>query len=110
LTGERERHLLNAKAFTMSQFNSYAPPLLWGPWEGIASHIGSVAYEISYKAVGSTLVTAEVRYFKGQGVGIQVIEGFTDETNVTTADCVANIEVRFTGTPTGSAVEGLIIP
>lgn len=84
--------------------------MLWGDWQEIASHIGSVTYDISYSPVGSTLVTAEVRYFSGEGGGTQVIEPFVDQVTITTANCVANVEVHFKGTPTGSAVTGSINP
>lgn len=92
------------------QFHAYAPPDIWGMWTTISSHVGSVSYEISYSAVGNTLVVAQVRYWQGPGNGTQTVEDFRDDINVDTADCVGNVEVRFKGVPTGSAVDGSISP
>ena len=91
-------------------FNGYAPPNFWGSWVTVASHIGSVSYRISYSAVGSTLVVAQVEYWKGSGGGSKVVEDFRDTTSITTSNSVANVRVRFKGVPLGSAVRGSISP
>lgn len=91
-------------------FNGYAPPNFWGAWQTIASHIGSVSYSISYTAIGDTLVMGQVRYYNAANGGQQVIEEFRDSTSITTSNSVANVEVRFRGTPLGSAVRGIINP
>jgi hypothetical protein len=94
----------------MAQFNAYAPPDLWGAWVTIGSHLGSVTFDISYEALGETLVVGRVRYWKGIGPGGQVIEEFRDSTTITTSNSGANVEVSFKGIPTGSPVQGMISP
>jgi hypothetical protein len=91
----------------MSQFNAYAPPMVWGAWVRIDSHIGPSTYNISYEALGDTLVMGRVRYFKGSDGGTQVIEEFRDSTTITTSNSAANVEVSFKGVPTGSPVQGM---
>jgi hypothetical protein len=83
---------------------------MWGAWQTIASHSSSVTYEISYEPVGDTVVVAQVQYWKGSGGGSQVVEDFSKETSITTSESIANVNVRFKGVVTGSAVDGEINP
>ena len=41
-----------------------APPLAFSDWNVLASHIGSVTYTISERAICDTGVVSEVRYYK----------------------------------------------
>ncbi len=95
-------------------FHVYAPPMYWGDWQTIASHFtGDVSYEIKAWAIGDTQLKCQVRYFKGEGAGEQVIEDFYDGDyhKITVCDnCAANVEVRFKGVPLGTAVKGMINP
>jgi hypothetical protein len=94
----------------MRIFESYAPPVVWGPWQVVASHAGSVNYEISVEPIGDTVIYGQVQYWKGNGGGNQVVEDFRESTNVSTSNSYANVEVRFKGIPTGTAVRGTIAP
>lgn len=86
----------------MARKQIYAPPLVFGPWEVVGSHIGEVNYSITVEPIGDTLITGEVKYFKRDG-GAQVTEAFSKQTSVSTSNSVANVEVRLKGTPTGSS-------
>jgi|GEM_PF-7108094 len=90
-------------------FAAYAPPLSWGAPLEIASHLGSITYTITYSAVGSTLVVGQVSYFK-PGNEEKVTESIASGGSITTDNVVANVEISFKGTPTGSAVNGTINP
>jgi hypothetical protein len=85
------------------QFNLYAPPVIWGPWMPIQSHGGSMHFNISYEAVGNTLVLGKVRYFKDKDKKTEL--QFSREVRIKTADVWASIEVCFKGIPLGSAVK-----
>jgi len=87
-------------------FTAYAAPMMWGPWTTIQSHGGSIAFAISYSAIGDTLVMGKVKYFKAKDT--QVEEEFRDETTIRTGDVWANVEVCFKGVPLGSTVNGEI--
>ena len=81
----------------------YAPPMVFGPWVVIASHIGSITYRINFEPVGDTLIFGQIRYFKYRSFG-KVEEEIVSGSQFVTADVIANIEARFKGNPTGSAV------
>lgn len=98
----------NVQTASLSKFTGYAGPNIFGPWVVVGSHIGPVSFRITAKALGNTDLTAEVKYYKGENN--QVIEGFIDTVEVKTANVVANVEVRFRGSPFGSAVEGTVFP
>jgi hypothetical protein len=84
--------------------------MVWGPWTVVGSHLGSISFEVEYSALGDTMVMGEIRYFRGPDAGVQVVEGFRDAVTVTTSNSVANIEARFKGVPTGSAVDINVTP
>ncbi|TBA03105.1 hypothetical protein [Rhizobium ruizarguesonis] len=102
---ERHRSMLSGSEHALRKLVGYAPPMVWGPEVTVASHIGSVTFNISYEAVGDTLVIGRVIYFKGEDSGKQVTEEFKDDTTITTSDSVANVRCQFKGIPTGSAVD-----
>lgn len=92
------------------RLQAYAPPIAWGPWTIVGSHLGVVTFDIDYTALGDTLVMGEIRYFKGANSGVRVVEGFRDSVTITTSNSVANVEARFKGVPTGSAVDISVTP
>lgn len=94
----------------MGIYQAYAPPMIWGPWVTVASHLGSVTYKITSEPVGDTVLECKIRYFKGPGGGTQVEERWVKDVTITTSDSVANVEVSFKGVPTGSKVEGTVSP
>lgn len=113
LTKEGEQLVGAAERVDVKQsraFSAYAPPMAWGPEVTVASHMGSVTYNISYRALGNTLVLGKVTYYKGPGNQDRVTEQFTHKTTITTSNSMANVLVRFRGVPLGSAVEGTITP
>lgn len=91
-------------------FSAWAAPMAWGPEVTVANHIGVVTYNISYKAVGNSIVLGRVTYYKGPGNQGRVREQFRDETTITTSKSIATVIVEFLGNPLGSAVEGSISP
>lgn len=90
--------------FSCNQFDAYAPPLVYGPYEVIAEHIGSIHYSGSASPVGDTNLHGEVRYY-GEG---WVEEGFIGEFAFTTGNAVATVKTHFKGNPFGTAVNGQI--
>jgi len=54
-----------ASRFWIDNFNLdiLAPPLSWSDWRELTSHHGSVALQISGRAMCDTGIVAEVRYF-----------------------------------------------
>ena len=92
------------------RFSAYAPPVIYGAWQEVAAHIGSVTYTITVAPVGDTLLMGEVMYFKGTGAGTQTVESIVQTATITTSDSVATVKVIFKGVPTGTAVDGTITP
>lgn len=88
------------------EFSAYAPPLIWGAWQTIESHVGSISFTIRYSAVGDVQVLGKVRY--SREVGKHAEQEFNEEIKITTAAAYDNIEVAFKGNPLGSAVNGEI--
>ncbi len=85
--------------------NLYAPPLTWGVWYTVQSHLGVHHCHISlHPASGNTKVYGRVRYYKGSGGGTQVDEMFTGSISFVTSNSVANIEVCLKGDPWGCGV------
>ncbi|HEY0074538.1 MAG TPA: hypothetical protein VGB77_10575 [Abditibacteriaceae bacterium] len=91
----------------LRRFAGYAGPLRWGPWVEVARHGGVVNYNISYSAVGDTLVHGTVSYYSSSGWKSQV---FRDSISITTGNAWATVKVCFHGNPLGSAVNGTINP
>lgn len=89
------------KTALRTRYQVYAPPLVFGNWSVVGSHIGTVTVHLVVEPIGDTVVVGQVRYFNSQNV--QVEEEFHKETTVSTGNSVANIEVRLKGTPTGSS-------
>lgn len=90
--------------------NIYAPPLSWGPWSTIASHLGSVTFSIECNPIGSTQIFGRVRYYKGDNGGTQVEDAFVGSTNITTSNSVANVELCLKGNLFGSQVRVTVNP
>lgn len=91
------------------QFAAYAAPNSYGAKVTVASHLSSITYQISYSAVGNANVAGRVHYFK-DGHDDKVTEVLFSGGTITTANVGGNVEVDFMGTPTGTAVDGLISP
>ena len=89
------------------KFTAYAPPMMWGAWNNIQAHGGSINFKITYSPIGDALVMGKVRYFKSDGN--QIEQEFKDEISIKTANVWATIEVCFKGLTTGSTVEGEIL-
>lgn len=87
----------------------YAPPLVFSPWVVVGSHVGQITYTISFKPQGDTQIQAQVRYFENKNLP-RVERDILSGTSITTSDSVANVEMRFKGIPTGSAVDVSIVP
>lgn len=87
-------------------FKTYAPPMLWGPWEIIDNSAGEMSFKITYSADGNTIVMGKIRYYSQQNKVAE--EGFQDEIIIRTGDAIANIEVCFKGLSLGSEVHGEI--
>ncbi|MEX6224255.1 colicin Z C-terminal domain-related protein [Providencia hangzhouensis] len=47
----------------------WAPPLAWGPWVNLHTHVGNSAYTVSFDAVSSLQSTfdAEIQYVTNSG-------------------------------------------
>lgn len=88
---------------------AYAPPLAWGPWVEVASHLGAIRFRITYTTIGKTLVVAEVRYCQVVGQGEKIVD-FQDSIEILTCNAVDNVSVRFKGAPTGSEVQVSVTP
>src|ERR1035437_6922989 len=74
----------------------YAPPLVFGPWAVVTSHVGSVRYRITFEPLGDTTVFGQVRYFKYANLP-KVEEDIVSGDEITTADVAANVELHFKG-------------
>lgn len=94
----------------MRSFSAYAAPMLYGPLVEIGSHLGKISFTISYSAVGDTQVLAKVHYYKESDPGVKTVESIASGATIRTADVVANVEIQFQGSPTGSSVIGSISP
>jgi hypothetical protein len=79
----------------------YAAPNVFGPWETVANHGGSITFTISVEPIGDTVVTGEVRYY-GEN-NSRVVEGFFQKTTITTSNSYGIVEVRLKGTPSGAS-------
>lgn len=88
----------------MASKTVYAPPMVFGPWEKLFSHIGDPnTYTITASPQGDTAITGEVRYF---GVdGRQHVTAIIRQVTINVGNCVCNVDVRFRGVPTGSYVD-----
>lgn len=98
---EKAKGLSRGSAFKKERVQVYAGPNVFGPWHVVASHIGSVSYDIKVEPVGDTVVVGEVRYYNEQNR--QITSGFYRETSINTGNSIANIEVRLKGVPFGSS-------
>lgn len=88
----------------------YAPPLTWGSWSIIASHLGTITFSIECTPIGSTQIYGRVRYYKGENGGTQVNESFIESIKITTSNSVANVELCLKGNPFGSQVRVTVDP
>ncbi|WP_303984805.1 hypothetical protein [Niallia circulans] len=107
-----EKHKKNKDSIVhremVRQFVAQAGPNMWGVWYTIGSHVGTVSYDISYRGISeATKVYGKVRYFSNSGKKEQE---FIDSVTILCGNAVDNVEVCFMGIPTGSAVEGTIVP
>lgn len=102
-------------------FNAYAvpgitsPPTYWSPYFTLASHIGPVNYQAGAWPVGNTDLWGTLRFWGGlypPYVQIEDVYIFNTSTQAyaPTCDCVANVEAKWSGWPSGSAVNGWICP
>jgi hypothetical protein len=88
-----------------NEFTSYAPPLVYGAWtEAIGGLARRSRIRIKVNPVGETTIFGEVRYF--DSTNSKVTQEFQGTALIETSDGLQNVEVRFKGVPTGSAVEG----
>jgi hypothetical protein len=85
----------------LTRYQVYAPPLFYGQWRVVGSHIGTATFNISVEPIGSTLVVGQVRYYNRDNQ--RVVQSFSNSVTVRTGNSVANIEVRLKGNPTGSS-------
>ncbi|EMA4782577.1 hypothetical protein HBA43_07660 [Providencia rettgeri] len=53
----------------MARSQGWAPPLAWGPWVNLHTHVGNSAYTVSFDAVSSLQSTfdAEIQYVTNSG-------------------------------------------
>jgi hypothetical protein len=99
-----------------SDFQIWAPPLVWGPWVPVFSHGGPFQVTIEYEPQGDTTVFGEVRWQAckvsedkcGTGGCEQKEVPFFGIWGGKTCDAWANVWVRFRGVPFGSVVDGSV--
>jgi multidrug efflux pump subunit AcrA (membrane-fusion protein) len=89
-------------------YHAYAPPGVYGAWTQVATHLGAMHFSIDVAPVGSTVVQSEVVYVDRSGrITTRPFHGHID---IDTCNCVATVQVRCKGIPTGSAVTITCIP
>jgi hypothetical protein len=88
-----------------SPYNSWAPPLVYGDWLEIQAHIGDIWFTVYSAPTGETTLFSQVHYWASTGWQTTTFFG---QTSFKTGNAVANISVRFYGTPSGTAVCGRI--
>lgn len=91
----------------MRVLEGYAPPNFWGTWLTVASHGGSVSYDIEYEPLGDTVVYGQVNYYSATGWRT---DSFFKSTSITTGNAWANVAVCFMGIPLGSVVRVYVNP
>ena len=94
----------------MRLLTGYAGPSIWGPELTVLSHLGVTTVKVSYSAIGDTMVLGRIKYHAGPNGGVLKEEEFNGETEVTTANAVANVICQFKGVPLGSTVEVQVTP
>lgn len=98
----------NCASALASEHSVYAGPLIFGPYATVASHIGSVDFEIKVDPIGKTVVVAEVEYINESGK--KVTKSFHGKTSIQTGNSIANVRIRLKGVPTGSACRVTVSP
>src|SRR5262245_948206 len=87
----------------------YAPPVAWGPWSDVASHIGPARFTITVEPIGKTLVVGEVEYFGPKG---RTVMPFSKQVRPPLVDCFSgHVDVTrphdegFSGTAAGQQLD-----
>lgn len=88
--------------------NYYAPPSIFGPWVVVASHTTALSFGFNFGPTGDTSIDGEVRYYSSNSPNQKVVNSIFNGTIIRTANVIANVEVRFRGVLTGSAVTGTV--
>ena len=82
----------------------YAPPIAFGSWQKLFSHLGEPnRFTIVATPLGDTVITGEVRYYDIKN-DLRV-QSFPNEITIEVGKCVCDVDLRFRGVPTGSAVD-----
>ena len=90
-----------------SNYQAYAPPLFWGSWYVIYSHMGRKNLTVSASPIGDTALFGEVKYAIG-APGWWTTVPFGNSVSFTTGYSAADVSVHFYGSPYGTAVNGNI--
>lgn len=93
----------------MAEFTAYAPPLVYGTWQVIGSHLGTVNYTVKYSPIGDSNAFAKVKFFNDKEEEVE--KEFFEQITFTTGNVVANVSVQFKAPgPAGVTVQGEITP
>lgn len=84
----------------VKSYSVYAPPLVYGNWTKVGSHIGRVAFAIDVTPIGGTRVFGQVKYYVNGRIRT---EDFTGSIVIQTGNDIASIRIRLKGVPLGSA-------
>lgn len=105
---EIEAENLKSENILLTRYQVYAPPIVYGSWHIVGSHIGTASFNISVDPLGDTIVVGEARYYDKNNK--HVIKPFSETITVLTGNSVAHVEIRLKGSPTGSSCWVTVIP